>query len=129
MTMRSARVAVVIVGILVPYAVRLLPGGGGVGPYVQQGLSAILFLGAFNVIAWGSIVACSILYRHPAALLGPALLGFGYVGWGHYTLDLSAGAQAGVAVVFIPVYALPYIAVGAVLGYLFDWWWRPRAAV
>jgi len=125
--MRVARGVVVIAGILVPYLARLLPGGGGVGPYVQQGLSAVLFLEVFNVIAWGSIVACSVLYRHPAALLPPALLGFGYVGWGHYVLDLSANAQAGGAIVLIPVYALPFIAVGGGGGYFLDRWWREEA--
>lgn len=125
--MRNARLAVVLGGVLLPYAARLLPGGGGgIAPYLEQGLSAILFLEAFNAVAWGSIVACSFLYREPAALWAPTLLGFGYVGWAHYALDLSVDAQAGLGVVFIPLYALPFIAVGGVLGYLLDRRWRRR---
>ncbi len=127
--MRNARLAVALGGILLPYTARLLPGGGGgIAPYVEQGLPAILFLEAFNAVAWGSIVACSFLYRDPVALLGPALLGFGYVGWAHYALDLSADAQAGLGVVFIPLYALPLIAVGGALGYVLDRRWRKRDA-
>jgi hypothetical protein len=127
--MRFARFAIIIVGILLPYAARLLPGSGGnVWSYVQDGVFGILLLQAFNVIAWGSIWACSVLYRHPAALLGPSILGFGYVGWGHYVLDFSADAQAAVGIAVIPLYALPYIAAGAVGGYVFDRWWRCRNA-
>ena len=122
--MRTARVLVAVLGCLVPYLARGLRGTEALASYLDGGVGGVLFLSAFNAIAWGGILAVSFLYRYPAALGFPALAGFGFLGWEHYALNLAADAQAGVAIVFIPLYALPFIAAGGAVGYLFDWRWR-----
>jgi hypothetical protein len=79
-----------------------------------------LLFGAFNAIAWGSIVALSFLFRKPEPLLIPCAAGFIFLGWAHYTLDLASDAQAAVALIFIPIYALLPIALGGAVGYVLD---------
>lgn len=118
--MRLARTWVVLVGIALPYAARLPRGIEWLRQYIDAGLAGFAFLGAFNAIAWGAILAISFGYRRPSSLLAPALCGFGFLAWAHATLDLAADAQAGVALVFIPVYALLPIAIGGVVGYVID---------
>lgn len=120
MTMGRARWMVVLVGILLPYLARLPHGLEWLQQYTGLGLAGWLFLGALNAIAWGAILLASLLYRRPLSLLVPAVLGFAFLAYAHHGLDLSADAQAGVALVFIPLYALVPIAVGAVIGYVVD---------
>jgi len=120
MTMRKARWFVALAGVLLPYVVRLPGGLDWLQQYTDVGPGGWLFLGAFNAIAWGAIVLASLFYRRPSSLLLPSVLGFGFLAYAHYSLDLSADAQAGVALVFIPIYALAPIAVGAVIGYVID---------
>lgn len=120
MTMRKARLLVMLVGILLPYAARLPRGIGWLQQYTDNGIGAGLFLGAFNTIAWGAIIAVSFLYKRPSSLWAPVLLGFGFLAFAHYSLDLAADAQAAIALVFIPIYALVPIAIGAIVGYFMD---------
>lgn len=120
MTMRKARLIVMLAGILLPYAARLPRGLQWLGQYTDESIGAWLFLGAFNAIAWGAIIAASFLYKRPSSLWAPALLGFGFLAFAHYSLDLAADAQAAVALVFIPIYALVPIALGAVIGFFVD---------
>jgi len=120
MTMRKARLIVMLAGILLPYAARLPRGIGWLQQYTDNGIGAGLFLGAFNAIAWGAIIAVSFLYKRPSSLWAPALLGFGFLAFAHYSLDLAADAQAAIGLVFIPIYALVPIAVGAIVGYFMD---------
>ncbi|MBT2750092.1 MULTISPECIES: hypothetical protein [unclassified Lysobacter] len=51
MTMRKARLIVMLVGILLPYAARLPRGPSGLGQYTDTNIGAWLFLEAFNAIA------------------------------------------------------------------------------
>lgn len=120
MTMRSARILVVLVGLVLPYAARVPQGAQWLEQYTQSGLGAWLFLGAFNAIAWGALLAVSLMYTRPSSLLAPSLLGFGFLAWAHYSLDLAADAQAAIALVFIPIYALGPILVGAAIGFMLD---------
>ncbi len=120
MSMRSARVLVALVGIVLPYAARIPRGADWLRQYTAVELSAWLFLGAFNGIAWGSIFAISFAYRRPSSLLAPALPGFGFLAWAHGSLDLAADAQSALGLVFIPIYALAPIAVGSVIGLVLD---------
>ncbi|MGO1070408.1 hypothetical protein [Lysobacter sp. CA199] len=120
MTMLRARLIVMFVGIALPYAARLPRGIGWLEQYTQHDIGAWLFLQAFNAVAWGAIVAVSLLYKRPSSVLGPALPGFGFVAFAHYSLDLAADAQAALGLVFIPIYALVPIALGAVAGYVID---------
>jgi hypothetical protein len=118
--MLNARVAVVLIGVLLPYLARLPGGMDWLVQYTNAGIRGWLLLQAFNAIAWGSILAISVLYRRPVSLLVPALFGFGYLAWAHYSLDLAGDAQAAVGIVFIPIYALVPIVIGGVGGYLVD---------
>ena len=120
MTLRAARLGIAAFGMLLPYVVRIPRGSAWVQQYTDTSIGGFLFFGAFNAIAWGSLVAISFLYRQPASLLAPCLLGFGFLAWAHYNLDLASDAQAAIALIFIPIYALAPIAVGAVLAYWFD---------
>lgn len=120
MTMRKARVIVMLVGILLPYAARVPRGIGWLAQYTDNGVGAALFLSAFNAIAWGAIILVSLLYKRASSVWAPALLGFGFVAFAHYSLDLAADAQAAIALVFIPIYALVPIAIGAIIGYFMD---------
>ena len=120
MNMRMTRIIVIALGLMLPYAARLPRGIEWLQQYTSTGLLGWLFFGAFNAIAWGAILAVSFLYRRPASLLPPCLLGFGFLTWAHYSLDLASDAQAAVALIFIPILALAPILIGAVIGYFLD---------
>ena len=120
MTMSKARFMLVVVGIFLPYLARLPRGSEWLEQYTDAGLRGWLLLGALNAIAWGAILAVSFKYERPASLVAPCLLGFSYLAWAHGTLDLSTNANAPIALVIIPVYALVPIAVGGVIGYVVD---------
>jgi hypothetical protein len=118
--MRKAQIIVALIGILLPYAARLPRGIAWLAQYTDGGPGGFLLLSGFNVIAWGAIVALFRLYKRPESVVAPALFGFGFLAWAHNSLDLAADAQAAVALVFIPIYALLPIAVGGVIGYGVD---------
>jgi hypothetical protein len=120
MNLNTARLGIAIVGILLPYVVRIPGGSAWVRQYTAAGLGGFLFFEAFNAIAWGSLIGLSFLIRRPLLLLVPCGLGFGYLAWAHATLDLAADAQAAIALVFIPFYALRPIAIGGVVGFVLD---------
>jgi hypothetical protein len=118
------RVLIVTVGVLLPYAARI-PGMIGKGlpwftSYLGSGPGAVLFFAAFNAICWGSILAATFTYRDPRSAWFPAVLGFALPALAHVTLDLASDPQAAIALVFIPIYALPLVLVGWLLGLWFD---------
>ena len=119
-TMNIARIIVAVAGILLPYLVRLPRGLDWAGQYTDTGFLGFAFFSAFNAIAWGSIIAVSFLYRRIISLIFPAVFGFGFLAWAHYGLDLRADAQAAIALVFIPIYSLVFIAVGGFFGFVVD---------
>jgi hypothetical protein len=127
MSMTRARMLVVLIGLVLPYAVRLPSGLDWLAQYTATGAAGWLLLGGFNAIAWGAILLASLAYRHPASLLAPALCGFAFLAWAHATLDLQADAQSPLGLVFIPIYALVPIALGAGIGYAVDRRLRARA--
>lgn len=127
--MLNARIAIALSGILIPYVARLPRGITWLQQYLDVGLGGFLFFGGFNAIAWGAILALGSLYKRPASLLVPSLFGFAFLAWAHYSLDLAADAQAAIALVFIPVYALLPIAVGGLIGYGVDRYLRRQDAV
>lgn len=128
MTLGRARWAVVIAGILLPYLVRVPRGWHFLSQYLDTSLAGHLLLGGCNAIAWGAILLASLAYRYPASVLAPALAGFGFLAYAHFGLDLASDAQAPIALVFIPIYALLPIAIGAILGYVIDRLLRRRDA-
>ena len=127
--MRRARIAVLIMGVFLPYMARI-PGifvhgvdwltqyFGGEG--VMHAIGAFLFFGMFEAICWGSILAATLTYRHARAVWFPAVCGFVLPIYAHLSLDLAADAQEAVALIFIPIYSLPFVFVGWLLGWLYD---------
>ena len=118
--MRKARWLVFFIGMILPYIARIPRGLEWLRQYTDVGLGGWLLLGAFNAIAWGAILCASLFYRRPQSLLWPSIPGFGFLAYAHYSLDLSADAQAAVALIFIPIYALVPVFIGAVIGYIAD---------
>ena len=118
--MRKLRVAVIVFGIFLPYLARVPRGLAWINEYINGGIAAFLLIGAFNAVAWGSIVGLSFWYQRPTSLFFPAALGFGFVAWAHFSLDLKSDAQAAVMLAFIPIYALLPIFIGALIGYFVD---------
>jgi hypothetical protein len=120
MTMRNARIAIAVVGILLPYMARLPGGMDWLHQYTDVSFFGFLFFGVFNAIAWGGILAFSFVYKRPIYLIFPALFGFGSLAPVHYWIDLSADAQSALLLVFVPIYALVPIGIGGAIGYLLD---------
>lgn len=120
MTMNTARLIIVLLGVSLPYLARLPFGLDWLMPYINTGFLGWVFFGAFNAVAWGAILALSFKYKHSVSLIAPCLFGFGFLAWAHGTLDLSADAQAAIALIFIPVFSLAPIAVGGAIGYFVD---------
>lgn len=116
MTIHKARLIVILLGVFVPYVSRIPRGTEWLQQYTDVGLTGWLFFGAFNAIAWGSILAASLKYQRPSSLLPPSILGFGFLAWAHYSLDLAADAQAAIALIFIPIIALGPILIGVLIG-------------
>lgn len=132
--MKAARISVVVIGILLPYLARI-PGAILYGPewltsyFGDPGhrLFATLFFGAFNAIAWGSVLLTTMTYRSPHATWFPAMFGFGFLALVHGIYDLTSDAQAAIGLIFIPIYSLPFVLVGWLLGLGLDWFWQRRA--
>lgn len=120
MTMSRARWLVVLVGIALPYLARVPGGNEWLRQYTDAGLGGALLLGGFNAVAWGTVLGISFAYRHAVSVLVPAVSGFGPLAWAHAALDLASDAQAAIALVFLPVYALLPIAFGGAVGYAID---------
>ncbi len=118
--MNKIRISIAIFGILLPYLARLPGGFLWVEQYMDTGLDGYLFFGAFNAIAWGSIIVISLLYRHPMPLLLPCVPGFGFLAWAHYGVDLTSDAQASFELLIIPFIALFPILLGGAAGYIWD---------
>lgn len=118
--MNATRLSVAVVGILLPYLVRIPGGAAWVEQYTDVGWRGFWLFGAFNAIAWGSIVALSFLFHRPGPLLIPCVLGFGFLAWAHNEVDLASDAQAALALLVIPIVALAPIVLGGVLGYVLD---------
>lgn len=117
---KKLRITIAIVGILLPYIVRVPRGTAWVEQYTNLSVGSFLFFNALNAIAWGSIVALSFFFRRPAPLLIPCAMGFAFLAWAHYTLDLASDAQAAIALIFIPIFALLPITFGGAFGYVVD---------
>lgn len=125
--MYKARLAVVLIGILLPYLARLPGGMDWLDQYTGTGLAGALFLGALNALAWGSLLAISFFYRKPLSLFVAALPAFLFLAWTHYSLDLSSDAQSALGIVMFPVYALLPVLIGGISGYLLDKRLRPAS--
>lgn len=72
MTMGKAQIIVILVGLFLPYAARVPRGIEWLQQYTDTDLRGWLLLAAFNAIAWGAILAVSLMYRRPSSLLVPS---------------------------------------------------------
>lgn len=124
---RRVRWAVVLVGVGLPYAAQL--GQAGWQTYMDSGWQGQLFMAALGAVLWLPLLALTWLYRYPLSMLPPALLGLGFALWGHASVDLAADAQAALALIFIPLWALVPAAVGALMGAGMDLRARRKARV
>jgi len=128
-TMRRNGWIVAILGILMPYLARLpgIPGHGWgwLSSYFGDNLMAPLFFGAFNAVCWVPVIVGSRLYKRPSSIWYPAVGALASSAVMHATVDLSADAQAALALVVIPFLTLPFSATGWIIGYLVE---RARSA-
>jgi len=124
----TGRLLIAAAGILLPYLARLPGGFAWLEQYTAAGVGGFLFTTALDGIARGWMLVWTSLIRQPTWWLLPCGLGFGYLAWAHGSLDLSADAQAAIAVVFIPIHALVPITVGGVVGLAMDRLTRRTAA-
>lgn len=113
-----------IVGILLPYLARI-PGMFVYGPewlwsYLDVGLDGLLFFGAFNAITWGVVLLNTRKLKNASAAWFPSVLGFALPALGHSMLDLSADAQAAIALIIIPMWAIPGALIGGAIGRWYD---------
>jgi hypothetical protein len=122
--MKTARILIVVIGILLPYLARL-PGTfvNGIDwftSYFGTGIGAVIFFEVFNAICWGSILGTSFSYRHSCSVWFPAGFGFAFLAVSHAFLDLASSSTAAIALVFIPIYSLPFVLIGWLVGLWFD---------
>lgn len=122
--MKTARILVIVIGVLLPYLSRIpgtfIKGAAWFTSYLGSGIGAIIFFGVFNAICWGSILGASFSYRHPSSVCFPAILGFAALAAMHAFLDLASSSTAAIALVFIPIYSLPLVLIGWLIGLWFD---------
>ena len=117
--MKLPRLLLFPLGFLLPVLVRLPGGRGWLGQYAF-GPGGILFFSVFHAIPLAALFGLTFAYRTRAAWLLPAVAGLGYLGWEHARLDLAADAQAAIALVFLPIYALAPVGLGAAAGFALD---------
>ena len=115
---------IILFGILSPYLARIpgmfIYGEHWLTSYFGSGLGALLFFGAFNAIVWGSILIAIQNYQHARSVWWPAVMGFALPLVAHAYIDLAADAQAAIALVIVPFYALPGIFIGGWIGRWYD---------
>jgi hypothetical protein len=102
-----ARFLVVVVGIALPFAMRI-PGVLWHGlPWLTTYLDAVAsFLLPFqlaNAISWSAILLATFLFKQPRTIWFPALLGFALPAFTYSTVDLTSDSLASVAFVFAPI--------------------------
>lgn len=122
--MQRNRWIIAILGILMPYLARLpgIPahGTGWLTSYFGDTFWAPLFFGLFNAVAWVPAVLATLTFRHASSAWYPAVGALASSAWLHSLVDLSADAQAAIALVVLPFYTLPFTATGWIIGYFVD---------
>ncbi len=113
--MSALRWAVVILGLALPYLVRL-PGGPA-----WLRLYDGVFDDAMNALAWGGLLPVSALFRRPIAFAVPCAATFGPLGWFHAVFDPAGDAQSALFLLILPVLAMVPLAAGTVAGLALQW--------
>ena len=112
-------IAAGLLGVALPYLARLplIHGGDGrlLKQYLDLGIPGNALLQACHAIAVGPLLLLMLLFRRRLLWLLPALAGYGFLARWHARLDLASDAQAAISLIWIPVFALPWIAGGAAL--------------
>ena len=121
MTRAHLRLLLLLISLLLPYAVRLPGGWDWTAQYLTLPPGAAMFLLGMNALVWAPLLALTWLYRDLRWLWLPALVGLGFLAWGHASLDLASDAQIGLAVAVLPVIALIPMLIAAVIA-----WWLDR---
>lgn len=122
--MRRNRWIIAILGIAMPYLSRLpgIPDHGWwwLSSYFGDNLWAPFFFGAFNAVCWIPVIVGSYLYKRSSSIWYPAAGALASSAVMHSTVDLSADAQAALALIVIPFLTLPFSATGWIIGYMIE---------
>lgn len=113
------KASILALGILIPYLARV-PGALAGRPdwlwqYLSGGLGGFLLIEAANALVVGAAWLSLVVFRGRLLAGLPIAAGYSVLFVLHAGLDLSADAQAAIALLFIPVYSLPAFLVGAVI--------------
>jgi hypothetical protein len=118
--MKSARLLVVVIGILLPFLARipgaLIHGKSWFNAYFDSGLGGLAFISGLQALCWGAVLLASLSYRKPSSIWFPGALGFGFAAIGHGTLDLESGSTAALGLIAIPILSLPVVLIGWLVG-------------
>lgn len=122
--MARTRLLILVLGALLPYLARL-PGAltrdaSWLTSYFGKDLSAFLFFSAWNAVGWGAVLLGTLGLRRPRSVWVVAAVGFLLPLVVHSSLDLASDAQAAIVLVFVPIYSLPLVLVGALLARWYD---------
>lgn len=116
---RRIRWTLVLLGVLLPYVAQLGHARGW-QLYMDSGWAGHLLLAGMGAVLWLPLWALTWCYQDTKSIWPPAVLGLGAAFWMHVSVDLTADAQAGLAVVMVPLLALVPLAVGALMGWGMD---------
>jgi hypothetical protein len=114
--------SVAAIGILLPYLARL-PGVARHGStwltsYFPS-FGAMVFLGVFNLLPVATLFALRRLDKNrDVPVRVAAFLAYLFLFYNHAVLNLAADAQAAIALIFIPVAAVPVALIGYGCGLL-----------
>lgn len=120
MSMPAARMAILVSTLVLPYLSRLPGGREWLAQFTYGGWGAFLFLAACSAVVWGGLLLWSLAYRHVASLALPVLACFGFLAWAYGTINLRADAQAGLGLLWVPLWSVAPVLGGGVAGLLLD---------
>ncbi len=122
--MKTAKLLVVCLGITLPYSVRslaaLFKGFHWLKQFTRDGLTIFLFINIPSLICWGSIFLAVSVYRHQKAAWFPVIFGFALPTLVYASLDLSADALNSIALITAPIFSLPLVLIGFLIGVKYD---------
>jgi hypothetical protein len=120
----KARLGITAFGIFLPYLARIpgiaTRGLGWLTQITDGGIVGILFIGLFNAVLWGGVLAATASYRHLRSYAIPVVLGYCLPFYAYARVDLASSSTAAIALVFIPLESLPLVFVGFLLGRWYD---------
>jgi hypothetical protein len=117
---RATLLILAALGLSTPYVASLR----APTPIGWDGLSAFLFLQAFNAAWWLPALAGIVVIRSFVLACLPFFAGLGGSFYFYRDLDLSADAQAALALVFYPLYAAGLALFTLVVATLADRAWK-----